>query len=502
MRDGLAEERFRVWLRGLSGERLGDLGMDYQRLAFEGGLALVRPDGAATPIPPALTPAIERPDGLLARAALAQRLLSGLVRANRFFLGGAGRGEADAVLQGLSTWERELCDRTWTQAEGVAIARVDLFTDSDGVDRPLEMNATIPAMQGYADIAAQALLRAVGQAAGLDRAFTDDLTRENGSNADDLCRSLVAHHRRLGGRERRPRVAMVARAGDPQSTELAALCARWNLSGEVEAQRCTPEQLQLDGAGRAFLLGDAHPIDLIYRHLFARRIDPKSDLGRIALEPARHQLLNPPNSQLEMKSLFAELSAAAADPARAAAMGLSPDELQAAGTAPWSRRLAKMATLGPSGERIDDLLAFAAENPRALVLKRSWGYGGTSVLLGDELDEAQGQARGRELLQRTDERPVSWPELVRGCAERGGFIVQARIELAPERHLVAVPEGPRWEDWYVDVSAYTNLGVDRAPTGGVRRGSRSRIVNIVGGGGLVPMLSAPVAERLLAALRG
>ncbi len=492
----LAEERFRVWLAGLDRARLGELSREYARLAFEGGLAVVR-EGVARPIPPALTAAVDEPERQRARGELARQLLRGIVRTCRHYLGGAGKPEAPAVLAGLSPWERELCDLTWRDGEYVAIARADLFTDAAGIDRPLEMNATIPAMQAYSDVAAQAFLRAVGAAAGLPRAKIDSLARRNGSNSDDLRRSLLAHHERLGGRRDGARVAMVARAGDPQSTELAALARAFEGAG-LETHRCTPDQIGLDAEGRATLLG--RPLDLIYRHVFARRIEPSSALGRIAREPSRHHLLNPVNSQLEMKSVFAELSAASADPARAAALGLEPDEIAAAAAIPWSRRLAPGATTDPSGKPVGDLLAFAAENAGRLVLKRSWGYGGTSVLLGDEIETDAGQRRARDIAGAPEGTTLSWPALLEHCARTGGYVVQERVELRTQRHLVAGDGDPEWADWYVDVSAYTGTGAEPHPGGSVRRGSRSRIVNIVGGGGLVPVIVLPVMEEILAAL--
>ena len=497
--ENLAEERFRVWLRGLPAEKLRALGEDYAELALAGGLAVIKADGTAHPIPPALTAVVDTPARLSARAELAHRLLSGVVRTARYYLGGAGRPQVDAVLEGLSPWERELCDLTWRAGEQVAIARVDLFTDDRGVDRPLELNATIPAMQAYSDVCAQAFLRAVGNLVDLSRATTDRLAQENGSNSDDLRRSLIAHHRRLGGANERPTLAMVARAGDPQSTEQSALCTHFRAAG-VDAHRCTPEQLELDPNGRALLLG--HPVDVIYRHIFARRINPASALGRIVREPEKHHLFNPVNSQLEMKSLFAELSDASVTPSLARAIGLSEEEVASAALIPWSRRLFPHRTGGPGGPEVD-LLPFVKENPGRIVLKRSWGYGGTSVLLGDEIETVSGQKRAADILGREtggSGADIEWPELVDHCVASGGYIVQERVALFPQRHLVAGRGDPHWADWYVDVSSYSNLGVEPRPSGSVRRGSASRIVNIVGGGGLVPVITEPVMEELLRAI--
>jgi hypothetical protein len=391
--------------------------------------------------------------------------------------------------------------KTWRLGANVATARADLFPGADGTDHPLEMNTTIPAMQGYADIAAQCFIQTVARTAGLSREEAADLNRDNVSNSEDLRLSLLAHLHRLGVNAARPSVAVVARSQDAQSSELAYLCAHMNAHGMV-AYRCTPEQLSLeqrsDGTARATLLGE--PVDLVYRHIFARRVDPDSDLGRMLLDPERFHILNPPNSQLEVKALLAELSRASTDAPYGRAIGLDDAELAAARRVPWNRRLVHRRDRDFAGDAVDDLVEFAKTERDRLVLKRSWGYGGSSVLLGDELDTSAGQARAREMSGLSDRVAIRWSELLDRCAVGGEYVLQHRVDLAPESHLVVGPDGPSWTKWYVDVSAFTNLGVEPHPAAGVRRGSKSRIVNILGGGGLVPVILEPVMERLLGAL--
>jgi hypothetical protein len=50
---------------------------------------------------------------------------------------------------------------------------------------------------------------------------------------------------------------------------------------------------------------------------------------------------------------------------------------------------------------------------------------------------------------------------------------------------------------YVDLSAYTNTGPAPRPSGGAVRASESRIVNILGGGGLSPLVRTDVLDALL-----
>ncbi len=486
-----------MYLRGLPLADLRQLAFDYSQAAFDAGLKVLKPDSTYRAIPPSLTPAIENGDSFAARSVLARHLLSGLVKVADYFLGGEGKPEADAVFDGHAPWERQLHDRTSNFAQQVALARADFFTDRDGADRPLEMNSTIPAMPGYGDIVALAFLAQLGRRAGLNPEEIERLRRRNGRNVDDLRRSLLAHLERLGSPVSRPTIAVVARPQDAQSAELAYICRELNAEGLV-AYRCTPDQLAFDDAHRPTLVN--HPVDLIYRHVFVRNVPEGTAFGEMLREPERYRIMNPPNSQLEMKSLFAELSEAGAETARSGVFGLDPFEISAAQRIPWSRRLRAGPATDFDRTPVADLLPFCAAHADELVLKRSWGYGGTSVLLGDELDSPEGQRRAHDLAGAPGTATLGWDELLKLCAAKGGFVVQKKVTLTPRSHLVVGADGPEWASWYVDVSAFTNLGVDAHPTGGVLRGSKSRIVNIVTGGGLVPAIRADVMGDLLQAL--
>ena len=77
----------------------------------------------------------------------------------------------------------------------------------------------------------------------------------------------------------------------------------------------------------------------------------------------------------------------------------------------------------------------------------------------------------------------------------GGFVAQERI-VAERRPAVRVtPEGMEQAPLYHDVSTYCGLG-PCAPSGSVVRAAASPIVNLLGGGGLAPVLAEDVLERL------
>jgi hypothetical protein len=163
---------------------------------------------------------------------------------------------------------------------------------------------------------------------------------------------------------------------------------------------------------------------------------------------------------------------------------------------PWTRLLEAGPARGPDGEPIADLAPWVRGEGVRLVLKRSWDYGGKSVFLGAGLDDPATQARLRELTGATGD--VGWPALVDfALADREAWVVQELVRAAREPHLRVETDGPRARELYLDLSAYTNLGVAFAPTGGAVRASESRIVNILGGGGLAPLVREDVLERLI-----
>jgi hypothetical protein len=137
---------------------------------------------------------------------------------------------------------------------------------------------------------------------------------------------------------------------------------------------------------------------------------------------------------------------------------------------PWTRRL------------VSELRPRLLEDRARWVLKRSWDYGGKSVHLGAELDaEAWRQAVDAALAD----------------AKGGGFVAQERIFARRGPATRITPEGADPGVLYRDLSTYCGLGPSR-PDGSVVRAAASPIVNILGGGGLAPL----VPEDVLATLAG
>jgi hypothetical protein len=487
-----AEEQLHAWLEALTDGERTTLGRRYAEAAAQDGAIVYKPDGAVVPIPPLLTPEPYPPADRIGLERDARALVAALTRLTRWLLTDAGAADRARLFHAFSPYEREAFDATWPLAEELATARVDYLVDVTGRPRALEVNATIPAMQGYSDAIAAAFLRAVGRARGLD---PEPLVAENGRNSDDLLNSLLSHYRRLGGRAEAPSIAIVARPNDAQRGELLHYVRRFSERG-CPSELFTFQDAHLDGGRLTF---GGRGFDLVYRHVFARRLDPAGAFARALLDPARHFILNPPASHLEVKGMLAWLSRAPVEPPLAAALGLGAGELDAiARVLPWTRLLERSPTAGPNGAPIADLFATVLAEGGRFVLKRSWDYGGKSVFLGCDHDE-RAAARAGEAMATG--RPLSWEELVRAAVDdpRDVWVVQDLVAFRPRRHLVAsATAAPVWKDLYVDRSIYTNLGVEPHPSGGASRAAPGKIVNILGGGGLAPLIRAEVLEKLAA----
>jgi hypothetical protein len=474
------------WQRLLGGMTEGTLGALAEAATLRArslGLAVVRQAGDVD-IPLTLTPEIIDPAVVQRRARDASAILTSVVKAARAVLSQGVEGRWARELFGHFGPLEAACLKNWEAAEDVTIARVDWFIDGAGQHHALELNATIPAMEAYSDAAARAWIETIGKLAGLDPTTIEGLIRENGSNAEELRRSILAHGGY--GAENKPSIAIIHREADSQLRELQALARHFTAAGHP-VQLAVAESVALDAQGRAVI--DGRIPEILYRHIFARRMPEGSALERIALGQTRSRLQNPVNGQFEVKGLFAELARIVTEN-NGAGLSLTAEEKDTIQrVVPWTRLLSTDPSHGPEGERVPDLAAFIAGTPERFVLKRSWDYGGKSVLLGRDVVASEGAAGWQSRVQAAlADGPGTW-------------VVQALVVSPLRRHLV-VHEGRQalWEDVFVDASTYSATGSQSVPGGGVARFARTGVVNIVGGGGVAPLIVTSVAEKLAARL--
>jgi hypothetical protein len=464
-------------------------------LALHGGLAVTRADSSTQPIPVGATPVVLRTEDIRHRRDVSARLAS------------AGFKMAQAVVQSpdrawlldaLGPIERRIIEKASPSLTGLAIARVDFF--AAGRLAALELNATIPAMPGYSDIAAQAFIDAAGELAGLDARTRAALNARNGSNAAALHQGLLSAFAAARDGAHPERIALLCRRADALLTEVRYLAERFRALG-TEAEVVHPDEL----SGTAAVQARGRRFDLVYRHLFLRRLEdaPNPWLEALFSAPERYGcvLLNGPAAHIEVKTNFALLSRALVEPELAARAHLEPAELDAVReTVPWTRRLLVGPGRDPDGAAVFDLVARVAAEPARFVLKRSWDYGGKAVFVGSHATEPGFAERAQAAFGAR----LEWPAVVRAAAvdtRGGGFVVQERVEVPLARYWVASDASALEMDLYVDYSAFCSVGLLEQPGwGGVVRGSASPIVNILGGGGVLPLLTAEVAGELNAAL--
>jgi hypothetical protein len=439
------------------GEALVEVGIAAARLAWEGGMTVHRPDGTVVPIPLVAEPEVLPRATLAAAAVEAGLILSGAVKLARALLAHGDARDREALLGPFAGLEAEAMARLFDEApQPVLVARVDfLVPEGGGPPRALELNATIPAMPAYADLASHSWLRAAARAKGLTPRAAEALVADCGSHMENLRVALVDFHRARGGGSACPSIALVARPGDAQLGELRRLAQHFRQMGH-RAENLLPT--------------DCRPAEweLLYRHVWAHHVPPDAPFAEALRAPRRHPVVNPVNGLLEAKALFARLSECAGDGALATRAGLSPDELAAAGRLPLTRRLDAPLAVRVKGER------------ERWVLKRSWDYGGKSVQLGAEAD------------------PAAWPGIVDAAladGRGGGFVAQERIFARRAPASRVTPEGVDRGMLYRDLSTYCGLG-PRPPSGSVVRAAASPIVNILGGGGLAPVIPEDVAAAL------
>ena len=436
---------------------LTDVAREAARAAWQGGMTVLRPDGAVVEIPLVAEPAVFSRAELAALAAEARAILSGAVKVARALLAQGDARDREALLGPFEGLESEAMGFLFETPCPVVVARVDFLRPASpgAIPRALELNATIPAMPAYADLAAHAWLRAAAAARGMTPRQAERLVSACGSNMENLRRTLVDFYRSRGGERARPSIALVARPGDAQIGELRRLAEHFRQMGHEAANlvpaECEPERW-----------------DVLYRHVWAHNTPPESPFARALRAPSRYVLANPVNGMLEAKALFARLSECAQDERLSRLAGLDDAELSAARRLPFTRRLD------------DALVPRLLEERERWVLKRSWDYGGKSVHLGAEL------------------APDEWARAVASAAadrRGGGFVAQERIYAARLPATRIAPESVSRAEFYRDVSTYAGLG-PFAPSGSVVRAAASPVVNILGGGGLAPVIPEDVFAQL------
>src|SRR5512142_372127 len=136
--------------------------------AWAGGMTVLRPDGSVVPIPLVAEPEVLGRQALAGVAREAELVLTGAVKLARVLVASGDARDRAALSDPFSGLEAEAMARLFEAPLPVMVARVDfLVPEGGGPPRALELNATIPAMPAYADLAAFSWLRAAARGRAL-----------------------------------------------------------------------------------------------------------------------------------------------------------------------------------------------------------------------------------------------------------------------------------------------------------------------------------------------
>ena len=287
-------------------------GAELARTAYQRGLAVTQKDGTTRPIPVTATPVILDAAEIRRRAELSAKLASATLKMARR---GARRRQPRACCSGRSP--RSSAASPSAPGEHVprlATTRVDFFVDRRPAARAGDQRHH-PGDAGLLGHRGAHLHRGGGPALRLPREGHHALLAHNGSNALALYRALLDGY----AAERRGKmpdtIALLCRRNDAQITELRYLRRALPRVRRGRGRRPPGRGLRRRRASRA----NGKKYDLVYRHLFVRRLEEtpapwRGGLPRARCRASKAVLLNPPASQVEVKTTFALLSQALAEP--------------------------------------------------------------------------------------------------------------------------------------------------------------------------------------------
>ena len=379
-----------------------------------------------------------------------RRLMEIAVRVARRAFG----GDVGALCAFLGTPEAEA---RWVRLDpgppDVLLSRLDAFLDVDG-PRFIEVNSDAPAGFGYGDRMAE-----VFADLPLFRAFAETRRVRYAPSLPALVDAVVWTWRRSGRPATAAPVIAIADWADVKTrADQEIVCARFEAAG-FDCVLADPRAMEVSG-GR--LIANGRPVDLVYRRAVLTEIVEREGQMQPFLEAYRDGLAVFVNSfrcrLSEDKAFFAILT----DESFASLMTAEESDLVRR-VVPWTRRVAERKTRR-GGQEID-LVPYVIDHQADLVLKPAHGYGGRSVLVGDET------------------APEAWAAAVQDGL-REPWVVQERVHIPEEVFPLLEDDG---EVGLAPLKVNVNpFFVHGAEVGAVTRASRSSVINVSAGGGSVP----------------
>jgi hypothetical protein len=332
----------------------------------------------------------------------------------------------------------------------VLLSRLDAFLTPDG-PRFIEINSDAPAGFGYGD-----RMAGVFRELEVFRAFARGRAVSYVASGPALVDAVLGLWVRRGG-ARAPVVAIVDWADVKTRADQEILRATFEARGTT-CVLADPRDAVL-AEGRLRFGGTA--ADVVYRRAVLSELVEREDEVRTFLEAYRGHaavFVNSFRCRLsEDKAFFALFTD------EAFASLLTPEERAlVVRVVPWTRRIRERKTVR-GGTEID-LVPHVLARREELVLKPAHGYGGRSVLVGDETSAEAWEAA-----------------VLAGLREP--WVVQERVPIPEEPFPVVEGGALTFEALKVNANPFYVAG---AEVGAVARASRGSVINVSAGGGSVP----------------
>jgi hypothetical protein len=397
-----------------------------------------------TPIPTSLKPHFVPSAQYAAWGAIAERVIGQL----ETLAHSVRRESAFLTRMRLSAAARELIDVDPGYARIAVVSRPDAVYADQRLSF-LEINADSPAMMTFADCV-QSIQRELFPLRDLCHGHR--LTFPERTPA--LLETFRTTYREWGGSSDAPSIAIVDWSSERTHHEHLRTAERFTTLG-CPARAIDPRQLRFEG-GR--LVADGWPIDLVYRRvLFGDFLSRAEELEPLLRAYREHRvcMINPLRSYLVgIKTLLALLW----------------DESVQATFSPVERET--ITQYVPYTRLVDESLVPRLRAERtAWVIKKGESHGGQSVLIGSLVDADKWEAALGAILR-----------------SRELWIAQQLQSVPKYRLCDVIPETKElvWAEPYVNWNPFLFGGKH---AGAIARASRSLLINICLGGGLLPTVS-------------
>jgi hypothetical protein len=278
-----------------------------------------------------------------------------------------------------------------------------------------------------------------------------------------LVQEMVDHLAAIGRRGNAVCFIEPKTAGDGPD-ELSEVARHFREHFGVTALHADPSELELDGDEVRY---QGQAIDIAYRDYsvidLVEIADEGVDVAPMRALFAQNRMISSIAAELDQKTAFEVLG----DPEIASRHFAASERRLFSAHIPWTRMVRACRTTLPDGSK-GDLLEHALRHRERLVLKPNRDYGGTGVLIGAVVTEAQWR-EGLDAALADDER----------------WVLQSVVELPVLEFPVIAPDGSVQAESFYTVMGFAASRYGLATLG---RASQRRVVNVAQRGGMFVLM--------------